>query len=144
MSRIEKLKVLLADTYAIYLKTQNYHWHVKGIHFKPLHVLFEEHYTELADAVDEIAERILILGEKAPATFSEYNELKTLSDGSSDFNADGMISDLSDDHQKLVALLNEVLSEASEASDEGTVALCSDRIAAHEKMRWMLSASETE
>lgn len=141
MSRFEKLNVLLADTYAIYLKTQNYHWHVKGIHFKPLHALFEEHYTELADAVDEIAERILILGEKAPATFSEFNDLKTLGDGSSDFNADGMLSDLADDHQKIISLLNELIGLAGEDADEGTVGLCSERIAAHEKMRWMLVAS---
>ena len=80
-SVINKLEVLLADTYALYLKTQNYHWHVKGPNFKTLHELFEMQYKELANAVDSIAERIVIMAHKAPATFTDLNKLKTLKDG---------------------------------------------------------------
>ena len=70
MSKIvKKLEIILADTYALYLKTQNYHWHVKGPQFKSLHELFEMQYRELAEAVDGVAERLLIMGHKAPATF---------------------------------------------------------------------------
>ena len=84
MNRVEtELAVLLADTYALYLKTQNYHWHVKGTQFKSLHELFERQYMELAAAVDEIAERILIMGNKAPATFKEFERLKRIKDGNS-------------------------------------------------------------
>lgn len=142
MSVTKQLNTLLANTYGIYLKTQNYHWHVKGLHFKSLHGLFEEQYTSLAAAVDEIAERIRILGEKAPASFAAFNELKTLSDGSTDYDASGMITDLSDDHQKIIQMLNESIVLASDAHDEGSVALFSERIAEHEKMRWMLEASQ--
>jgi starvation-inducible DNA-binding protein len=142
MSVTEQLNILLANTYALYLKTQNYHWHVKGLHFKSLHGLFEEQYLALAEAVDEIAERIRILGDKAPATFSEFNELKTLSDGSSDYDPSGMLTDLGEDHQKIIEMFNESIELASKNHDEGSVALFSERIAAHEKMRWMLEASQ--
>ncbi|CAM3037339.1 DNA-binding protein [Legionella steigerwaltii] len=138
---IKKLEVVLADTYALYLKTQNYHWHVKGVHFKSLHELFEMQYKELAEAVDAIAERILIMGHKAPATFTALNQLKTIKDGDSSADANRMVSDLAQDNGSLVNDLNTAVKLAQEHGDEGTVALLSERIAAHEKARWMLSAS---
>ncbi|STY28455.1 DNA-binding protein [Legionella wadsworthii] len=138
---IKKLEVVLADTYALYLKTQNYHWHVKGPQFKSLHELFEMQYQELAEAVDGIAERILIMGHKAPATFTALNQLKTIKDGDSSLNANDMVNELAKDHGILVKDLNAVVKIAQEEADEGTVALISERIAAHEKSRWMLTAS---
>ncbi|WP_115712291.1 Dps family protein [Legionella sainthelensi] len=138
---IKKLEVVLADTYALYLKTQNYHWHVKGVQFKSLHELFEMQYKQLADAVDEIAERILIIGHKAPATFSEFNALKTIKDGDSSADANQMVKELAEDNEALVKDLNKAVRLAQENGDEGTVALLSERIAAHEKAHWMLSAS---
>ncbi|STX29524.1 starvation-inducible DNA-binding protein [Legionella beliardensis] len=138
---ISQLSILLADTYALYLKTQNYHWHVKGAQFKALHELFERQYQELAEAVDEVAERILILGHKAPATFNEYNQLKRVKDGNSGISANEMVKELANDHGTLIKDLNQSLKLAQEQADEGTVTLLSDRIAAHEKSRWMLSAS---
>lgn len=136
----EKLAGLLANTYAVYLKTQNYHWHVKGLHFKALHDLFEEQYTALAMAVDEIAERIRTLGAYAPASFTEFNQLKTIADGDAKASAEKMVDELHHDHLILVQQLNEAFAMASELGDEGTVALLSERIAAHEKMGWMLAA----
>lgn len=142
MSRvIKKLEVVLADTYALYLKTQNYHWHVKGPQFKSLHGLFEIQYQELALAVDNIAERILIMGYKAPATFNQYNQLKTIKDGDSNLSADQMVSELAKDNDTLVKDLNQAIKIAQEDADEGTVMLLSDRIAAHEKAHWMLASS---
>jgi starvation-inducible DNA-binding protein len=138
---IKKLDVVLADTYALYLKTQNYHWHVKGAQFKSLHELFETQYKELAEAVDEIAERILIMGHKAPATFTLLNQLKTIKDGDSNINANQMVNELAQDHGVLVKDLNTAVKLAQEHGDEGTVALLSERIAAHEKACWMLKAS---
>lgn len=138
---IKKLEVVLADTYALYLKTQNYHWHVKGVQFKSLHELFEMQYQELAEAVDLVAERILIMGHKAPATFTEYNQLKTIKDGDSSADANQMVSELAQDNSTLVKDLNKAIKLAQEDGDEGTVTLLSDRIAAHEKAHWMLSAS---
>ena len=138
---VNTLSVLLADTYAIYLKTQNYHWHVKGPQFKSLHELFEVQYRELAEAVDEVAERLLIMGYKAPATFKEYELLKTIKDGNSNLTANQMVSELANDHGTLVRDLNNAMSLAQKMKDEGTVNLLANHISAHEKARWMLSAS---
>lgn len=139
MSVEKSLKVILANTYALYLKTQNYHWHVKGIHFKSLHELFEEHYTELAQAIDEIAERLVILGFNAPATFKDLDGLKTITDGEATNDAMTMLADLSDSHQTLVNDINALLADDV---DEGTVALLGERISVHEKALWMLNASK--
>ncbi|WP_419419040.1 Dps family protein [Legionella sp. D16C41] len=136
-----QLSILLADTYALYLKTQNYHWHVKGAQFKALHELFETQYQELAEAVDEVAERLLILGHKAPATFNEFNKLKRIQDGNSSLSANDMVKELANDHSTLIKDLNKSIKLAQDEADEGTITLLSDRIAAHEKARWMLSAS---
>lgn len=141
---MKRLRVTMADTYALYLKTQNYHWHVRGMQFKSLHELFETQYTELAQAVDQIAERILMLGHKAPATFEELNHLKTIKDGDSSLHAQQMLKELADDHQVLVRDLQQVLKLAQEHDDEGSVNLFSERIAAHEKAHWMLISSSDQ
>jgi starvation-inducible DNA-binding protein len=143
-ARYHTLAKLLADTYAVYLKTQNYHWHVKGPFFKSHHVLFEEHYTELALAVDAIAERILMLGYHAPATFRAYAELTSITEGNSDLSSDDMIKDLSSDHRQLIQDLYQAIEAAQGAQDEGTLALLSERVAHHEKMAWMLQASQAD
>lgn len=136
-----QLSVILADTYALYLKTQNYHWHVMGPHFKSLHELFEMQYQDLAEAVDEIAERIRIRGHKAPATFTEYNTLKRIKDGDSSIDANEMVVELAQDHGTLVKDINAAMKIAQEKGDEGTVNLLANRIEFHEKARWMLNAS---
>ncbi|MCC5791967.1 MAG: DNA starvation/stationary phase protection protein [Legionellaceae bacterium] len=137
----QAMKALLADTYALYLKTQNYHWHVRGPQFKAVHELLENHYLELAEAIDNIAERIIIMGDNAPATFKEYDSLKTITDGDSSLSANEMVTSLAKDHNVLVRDLNKAITIAQENHDEGTVALLSERIAHHEKARWMLEAS---
>lgn len=139
---LNKLSITLADTYALYLKTQNYHWHVRGAQFKGLHQLFEEQYQELALAVDDIAERILATGNRAPATFKEFEALKRIQDGVSTKNANQMVTELANDHDTLVKDLNVSLKLAQENNDEGTATLLGDRIVAHEKARWMLNASK--
>jgi len=138
---MNKLSIIMADTYALYLKTQNYHWHVKGPHFKPLHELFEAQYRELAEAVDAVAERMLMMGHKAPATFKEFEKLKTIKDGDSGLNSNQMVSELANDNATLVKDLNKAMLLAQDANDEGTVNLLSERVAVHQKAHWMLSAS---
>lgn len=138
---LNKLSIILADTYSLYLKTQNYHWHVKGAQFKALHGLFETQYLELAEAIDQIAERILITGNKAPATFREFQELTRINEGDSSITANQMVMELADDHNTLVHDLNLSLKLAQQHNDEGTATLLGERIAAHEKARWMLNAS---
>lgn len=139
---IQRLSVLLADTYALYLKTQNYHWHVTGPQFRTLHQLFEEQYQELAKGADDIAERIRILGHHAPASFKEFEQLKQIKDGNSQNSANQMVIELADDHQLLIADLNKVIKKAQEQHDEGLTTLLSDRIASHQKASWMLNVSK--
>jgi len=74
----EGLSRLLADSYTLYLKTHNFHWNVTGPMFQTLHLMFEEHYTELAEAVDVIAERIRSIGFPAPGTYKEFAELSSI------------------------------------------------------------------
>lgn len=138
---MNKLSILMADTYALYLKTQNYHWHVKGPQFKSLHELFEMQYRELAEAVDAVAERMLMMGHNAPATFKAFERLKTIKDGDSDASANDMVCELALDNATLVNDLNNALLLAQERNDEGTVTLLADRIAVHQKAHWMLDSS---
>jgi len=92
-------------------------------------------------AVDIIAERIRVLGHMAPATFKEFDKLKTLSDGDSSHTANEMVLELAADHNALVKDLNAAIRIVQNNQDEGTVNLLADRIEAHEKARWMLNAS---
>ncbi|KTD74762.1 Dps family protein [Legionella waltersii] len=143
MSKIVKsLEVALADTYALYLKTQNYHWHVTGPQFKSLHELFEMQYTDLAEAVDQIAERLRILGHKAPATFSEFIKLTSIKEGDSSLNANSMVGELAKDNMLLIKDLSQAIKLAQDSGDEGTAAVLSERVAAHEKAHWMLAVSK--
>ncbi len=129
---------LLADTYTLYLKTHSYHWNVTGPRFRDLHMLFEEQYTELATAVDDIAERIRTLGYPAPGTFREYLELATLEEIPGAPAAEEMVSDLVIAQEIIVRTCREILPAAQDANDESTVGLVADRMAIHEKAAWML------
>ncbi len=133
---------LLADTYTLYLKTQNYHWHVRGPYFKTLHLMFEEQYTQLAMGVDTLAERIITLGHTAPASFSEFSALRSIKEGDPKKTAEQMLAELCDDHELILKDLYKVLKIAQEHSDEGSIALLGERIAEHEKTHWMLRASK--
>src|SRR5210317_1729087 len=88
------LSKLLADSYSLYLKTHNYHWNVEGPLLNTLHLMFEGHYTELATAVDEIAERIRSLGVRAPGSYSEFAELTSIAEGSGEESAEEMTRQL--------------------------------------------------
>lgn len=138
---VDALKVGLADSYTLYLKTQNYHWNVTGPHFKGLHALFEEQYTELATAIDELAERIRALGEKAPGSYREFSKLATIKEAEGTEDAKTMLKVLKTDHTKVAQTLTKAIQAAQNAEDEGTVDMLGGRIAAHQKHAWMLEAS---
>ena len=106
-----------------------------------MHELFEEQYTELALAIDLLAERLRMFGEIAPASFKEFEKYRTLCDGNSLLNANEMLKEIHSDHLSLIATLSEALNQAAKGNDEGTVSLLSDRITTHEKMAWMLASS---
>jgi starvation-inducible DNA-binding protein len=130
---------VLADTQVLLLKTQNYHWNVRGINFKSLHDLFEEQYTELFEAVDEIAELIGSLGNKTPATWKEYSQLTSLSEGDSSFNSIEMIANLAKDQQVISDNIKHCLEEAESIKDDATVDAMTVRLAVHRKNHWMLN-----
>lgn len=134
------LKRLLADSYTLYLQTHNFHWNVTGPQFRELHLMFEEHYTELATAVDEIAERIRTLDVAAPGTYRSFAELSSIKEVEGVPAAKEMIDILTHGHEQVVKTCREVLVPAQEASDESTAALVSDRMRVHEKTAWMLRA----
>ncbi|WP_169542821.1 Dps family protein [Sneathiella aquimaris] len=132
------LKHLLADSYTLYLQTHNFHWNVTGPKFRDLHLMFEEHYTELAIAVDDIAERIRTLGVAAPGTYKAFNELSAIEEIDGVPDAEEMVSILTKGHEQVVRTCRKVLAVAQEADDESTAALVSDRMRIHEKTAWML------
>jgi starvation-inducible DNA-binding protein len=134
------LSKLLADTYTLYVKTQGFHWNVSGPRFHDLHKLFEEQYNELADANDEIAERIRALGAKAPASYSEFKKLAAISDETGAPAANEMIRQLLTDNRSAVRAAQSVVEAAEEHDDIGSADLATQRIRAHEKAAWMLDA----
>jgi len=136
----DKLSRLLADSYTLYLKTHNYHWNVTGRMFQTLHTLFETQYTELATAVDGIAERIRALGVRAPGSYKEFAELATVKDAEGTPKADAMIQELAADHEMVSRTAMEVFREAGKYDDEATISLVTARLEVHQKATWMLRA----
>lgn len=134
------LKHLLADSYTLYLLTHNFHWNVTGPQFRELHLLFEEHYTELAVAVDDIAERIRTLGLVAPGTYKEFAELSSIQEVDGVPPAQEMTEILTASHEQVVRTCREALKKAQAGNDESSIALISDRMRLHEKTAWMLRA----
>ncbi len=137
---IEALNQALADSYTLYLKTQNYHWNVTGPHFVTLHELFETHYTDLATAIDEIAERIRTLGAEAPGSYAAFSKLTHIQEAKPATNASAMVKELTQDQETLLATLQKLLKKAEQSEDIGTEDLATQRIAVHEKNRWMLQS----
>lgn len=135
-----KLKSVLAETVQLYVLTQNVHWNVTGPLFQAVHLLTETQYTELAAAVDEIAERIRTLGEKAPGRMSAYQELGTIKEGSEDASAEEMVQALVDANQIVTNRIRPLIGEAADIGDEVTAGLLTDRLTVHEKAGWMLRA----
>lgn len=134
----EGLSRLLADTYTLYLKTQNFHWNVKGPMFNSLHEMFEEQYTELAEAADTIAERIRALGGIAPGSYAEFSELTSIEESTGDRPAKDMIRRALKGHEACVRTARTILPTADGVQDEATVDLLTNRMRTHEKTAWML------
>ncbi|MGE0622838.1 MAG: Dps family protein [Pseudomonadales bacterium] len=132
------LSRLLADSYTLYLKTHNYHWNVTGPQFTTLHTLFETHYTELALAVDEIAERIRALGHRAPGSYREFAELSVIPEDEDEPSASKMIERLVEGQETVVRTARQIFPLVEAASDEPTADLLTQRMQVHEKNAWML------
>ncbi|MDA5192859.1 Dps family protein [Govanella unica] len=132
------LSELLADTYTLYLKTHQYHWNVTGPHFNTLHAMFETQYSELALAVDAIAERIRALGFPAPGSYSAYNKLTSIKELDEVPEAMAMVRDLVLAHEVVCRTARSILPATEEGHDEVTADLITQRLEIHEKTAWML------
>jgi starvation-inducible DNA-binding protein len=132
------LSRLLADSYTLYLKTHNYHWNVTGPLFNTLHLMFEQQYTELATAVDEIAERIRALGEPAPGSYKAFAALTNIEEEDQVPDAEEMIRQLVIGQETVVRTARELFPLVDEAGDEPSADLLTQRMQVHEKTAWML------
>ena len=134
----DKLSGLLADSYSLYLKTHNYHWNVTGPQFNTLHEMFETQYSELAIAIDDIAERIRALGVKAPGSYREFSERTSIADASGAESAEDMVRLLVEGQETVAKTAREAFPVAEAANDEPTADLLTQRMQVHEKNAWML------
>src|SRR5690554_926952 len=136
---VDKLNKLLADYQIFYQNLRALHWNVKGVQFFMLHEKYEEYYNEAAETIDEIAERILMIGGKPLHTLASFLEQAELKEA--EYNTEGRkgVEVVLENSRYLLKCFNEILNEAE--GDEGTVAMLSDLIASTEKRIWMLESS---
>ena len=132
------LSHLLADSFTLYLKTHNFHWNVTGPMFNTLHVMFMGQYTELWNALDEIAERIRALGVAAPGTYREFARLTVIKESEGAPNASEMIRELVAGQEAVVKTARGMFAIVDKAGDEPTADLLTQRMQIHEKNAWML------
>jgi starvation-inducible DNA-binding protein len=135
---IDGLKTVLASSYLLLVKTHRFHWNVRGPRFFSLHEAFEEQYTELFAAIDDIAERIRALGVLAPGSLAEFSELSEVEEAAEDPKALTMVEVLAADHIRLGKIARELSEKADESGDGATADLMNSRTIAHEKFGWML------
>lgn len=134
------LKVLLADSYTLYLQTHNFHWNVTGSMFNSLHTMFMDQYSEEWTALDEIAERIRALGYKAPGSYAEFAKLSSIKEqaGSNAPDWQEMVKQLVEGNEAVCRTARKVLEQANEANDDPSADLLTQRLNTHEKYAWML------
>lgn len=133
--------IVLANTYSLYLKTQNYHWNVTGPNFKSLHELFQVQYEELIPAIDDIAERIRTLGEKVDGSYENFSKLSSISSAKQNISSQEMVQDLVESNNKLIEIMKAGVEIAQSNHDEASADILIGRIEAHEKHVWMLNSS---
>ncbi len=135
------LSKVLADTYMLYLKTQNFHWNYTGADFYPFHLLFEKQYEELAEAVDEIAERIRALGFFVEATTDAFKKISSIKEEHRVIANHEMVEQLIQGHEIVIRESRNLSKLAEKHNDPGTVDLMGRRLNVHEKFAWMLRSS---
>lgn len=133
----KQLNDLLANYQVFYMNVRGYHWNIKGEKFFELHVKFEELYDDLLVKIDEIAERVLTLGETPIHAYSDYIELSKVKEVKNTSGGKEAVSNLLDGFEILITKQREILDASDKADDEGTNALMSDYIREQEKLVWM-------
>ncbi len=134
----QELSVLLSSMYMLFIKTQNFHWNVKGPHFESLHSLFEAQYNDLFEANDEVAERIRALDVLSPGNMKSFQSLSILQESDNTLPANTMVETLLSNHESIASLIRDIIKKAADVNDEGTVDMLGSRLAVHEKTAWML------
>jgi starvation-inducible DNA-binding protein len=136
------LKVAFADTYALYVKAQNYHWNVEGPLFPMYHEFFGDIYNEVGGAIDRFAEQIRAAGAYAPASFGRFTELSSIQDEVLvDVDPGQMVSNLFMDNSLVISSLKDVRDIADKYGERGLVNFLEERLDAHKKHSWMLKAT---
>lgn len=135
-----ELSKILADEYVLFTKTRNAHWNVEGIDFHDKHKFFEAQYEQLDDFIDQVAERIRMLGHYAPATLQSFLDLTSLTEANRQKNdSKGFISELVADHESIIIKLRENINRfANDFLDQGTSDFITGLMQEHEKMAWFL------
>jgi len=141
----DALNGILADSYAIYLKTKNFHWHVSGPHFRDYHLLLDEQATDILATTDEIAERVRKIGNATLRSIGDIARRQSVKDNDKDFvSAKDMLAELREDNLKLVEALREAKEIVDEAKDNATSGILDDWTDRAEKRAWFLfEASRT-
>ncbi|MCL2566750.1 MAG: DNA starvation/stationary phase protection protein [Alphaproteobacteria bacterium] len=133
------LSLALSNTFVLYVKTLNYHWHVRGDNFYENHLLLETQYNQLAESIDSIAEKIVMYGEKAPATMKEFLSIATLKEAAGTAaDAPAMIAELAVDHSSMASGMLKAIE--SKTLDPITEDVLLQLVQSHTKAAWMLKA----
>jgi starvation-inducible DNA-binding protein len=134
----QQLGMILADLYILYVKTQNFHWNIVDPRFFFLHEFLEDQYEHLAKSIDEVAERIRMLGQRSPGSLKQFLDMTSLNESDGDLNGDEMLTNLLRDHESLSQQVRDRIEYVSKLRDEGTADLLIDLLRFHEKTAWML------
>ena len=138
---VTELNALLADHFAIYVKTKNFHWHVKGPRFRDLHLLFDEQAIEVRDQIDAIGERARKLGGDTLTSIGSIAEATQVKDqNNTALSAEDMIAELRDDNQRMVDRLKAMKDTAERAGDNATDGLLDDWTDMAEERVWFLNS----
>jgi starvation-inducible DNA-binding protein len=137
---INEMKRLLANTFALYLKAQNYHWNVTGPNFAQYHTFFGDIYEEVHGSIDTTAEEIRKLGSFAPGSLSRFSELKDIEDETTIPESAIMFARLARDNDVVIQNLYNARKIAEEIEAAGTLDYIEARIGVHEKHAWMLKS----
>jgi starvation-inducible DNA-binding protein len=135
---VKNLTIILASEMVLYVKTRKFHWNVAGNSFMEMHKLFEEQYNELELIIDEVAERIGKLGEKAIGTMDEFNKQSILKESTKYEEKDAMVNELLADYQKLISEIRTFIKEIEETDDFGTADFLTGILQKHEAQAWIL------
>lgn len=138
----DALNGILADSYALYFKTKNFHWHVSGPHFRDYHLMFDEQAAEILATTDAIAERVRKTGNTTLRSIGDISRHQSISDNDADFvTPDAMLKELHDDNRKLVELLREAKDIVDEAKDNATSGILDEWTDQAEQRAWFLFES---